>query len=184
MSYPLPRVYTYSERRKYSLLYRVISCVSRIDIFVVSSSLASTLVGGGGGNVPTKRFTLLCAGLVWRYKQQYTNKIILPWENLRIYMRARGASELRKCSPFHTLKLLFLSLCCWYFMILCPYYMTSLSAYMYLQILKCTDKTLKKYEGEGSNCPCPPPPPPSSYASGWYLSHTLALQNKLLFEHW
>ena len=46
--------------------------------------------------------------------------------------------------------------------------MTYLSAYMYQQIYKCTDKTPKKhYWGGGEqlgNCPLPPPPP-SGYAS-------------------
>ena len=36
--------------------------------------------------------------------------------------------------------------------------MTCVSAYMYQQISKCTDKTLKKPYGGGGNCPPPPPP--------------------------
>ena len=42
--------------------------------------------------------------------------------------------------------------------------MTCLSAYMYRQISKCTDKTLKKHYWGGGQLP---PPPPSGYANGW-----------------
>ena len=47
------------------------------------------------------------------YERQYTDKTL----TLRkfIHMRATGASELRKFSYFHILKLLFLSIFCWYF---------------------------------------------------------------------
>ena len=47
------------------------------------------------------------------YKRQYTDKTL----TLRkcMYMRANGASELRKFSHFYILKLLFLSIFCWYF---------------------------------------------------------------------
>ena len=46
------------------------------------------------------------------YKQQYTDKTL----TLRkcMYMRASGASELRKLSQFHILKLLFPPIFCWY----------------------------------------------------------------------
>ena len=43
--------------------------------------------------------------------------------------------------------------------------MTYLSAYMYRQISKCTDKTPKKHYGGGGA-----PPPPSGYASGVVIS--------------
>ena len=48
--------------------------------------------------------------------------------------------------------------------------MTYLSAYMYRQISKCTDKTPKKHYGGGGggegNSPPPPAPTSSGYASG------------------
>ena len=50
--------------------------------------------------------------LVWRYKQQYTDKHWYGDKSMDV--RASGASELRKCSHFH-LKLLFPSIFCWYF---------------------------------------------------------------------
>ena len=70
-----------------------------------------------------------------------------------MYMRASGASELRKFSHFYILKLLFPSIFCWYTDTL-SVQMSCLSAYMYRQMSKCTDKTPKKhYWGN------PPPPP-------------------------
>ena len=73
------------------------------------------------------------------------------------------ASELRKFSHFHILKLLFLSIFCWYF----RYFVgTNLSAYMYRQISTCTDKTPKKaLLGGGGRGIWGCPPPPSGYAS-------------------
>ena len=53
--------------------------------------------------------------------------------------------------------------------IYCRYKMTCLSAYMYRQISKCTDKTPKKHLS--------PPPPPSGYASATYTSITKKLHN-------
>ena len=48
--------------------------------------------------------------MVWRYKRQYTDKTLTLRKSM--YMRASGASELRKFSHFHNLKLLFLSRYC------------------------------------------------------------------------
>ena len=47
------------------------------------------------------------------YKRQYTDKTLTLRKSM--YMRANGASELRKFSHFYILKLLFLSIFCWYF---------------------------------------------------------------------
>ena len=54
------------------------------------------------------------------------------------------ASELRKFSHFYILKLLFLSIFFVGTSDTLSVQMTCLSAYMYRQISKCTDKTLKK----------------------------------------
>ena len=88
----------------------------------------------------------------------------------KIYVRASGGSELRKCSRFHILKLIFLQ----YFVGISDtlsVQMTCIcfSAYMYRPISKCTDKTPKSIMG--GKCPppapTPPPHPPSpGYASG------------------
>ena len=43
--------------------------------------------------------------------------------------------------------------------------MTCLSAYMYRQISKCTDKSPKRHYWGGGGAPLPPPPP-SGYANG------------------
>ena len=47
------------------------------------------------------------------YKRQYTDKTLTLRKSM--YMRSNGASELRKCSHIYILKLLFLSIFCWYF---------------------------------------------------------------------
>ena len=97
--------------------------------------------------------------MVWRYKQQYTDKTLTVRKYM--YMRASGASELRKLSRFYIIKLLFLSIFCRYFRYFVQ--MTFLSAYMYRQVSKCTDKTSEKHYGVGEAvAPLPPPPPPSS----------------------
>ena len=63
-----------------------------------------------------------------------------------MYMRASGASELRKFLHFHILKLLFLSIFCWYFI---RYVVGTKDM---LVGLSCT--------GKFPNAPCPPPPLP------------------------
>ena len=54
---------------------------------------------------------LLC--MVWHYKRQYTDK------TLTLRKSYECVSELKFCSYFHSLNLLFPSIFCWYFMILC-----------------------------------------------------------------
>ena len=95
--------------------------------------------------------------MVWRYiyKWQYTDKTL----KLRKFMYA---SEFRKFSShFHILKLLFLSIFGWYFRYLVVTNDMTVSAYMYRQISKCTDKIPNYW----------PPPPPPGYASAseWIL---------------
>ena len=90
-----------------------------------------------------------------------------------MYMRASGASELRKFSCFHILKLLFLSVFCRYF----RYFvgtndMIILAAYMYRQISICTDKTPKKHYWGGG---IPPPPPLAA------LVYTTCINTILIF---
>ena len=81
----------------------------------------------------SETFSLYHFIMVWcynYYKRQYTDKaltlrrcIYVHTQNINdiinkeksMNMRARGASELRKCSHFHILKLLFPSIFCWYF---------------------------------------------------------------------
>ena len=73
-----------------------------------------------------------------------TKPSLTLWKSM--FMRASGASDRRNFWHFYILKVLFLSIFCRY----------CLSANMYRQISKCTDKTPKK----GGSCPLPPPPPP------------------------
>ena len=73
--------------------------------------------------------------MVWRYiyKHQYTDKT-LTLKKKAMYMRVSGASELKKFSNFYILKLLFLSIFCWYFRyFILLVQMTCLSVYMYRQ---------------------------------------------------
>ena len=83
-----------------------------------------------------------------------------------MYMRASGASE--KIFVFSHLKTAIFFQCFVGTSETLSVQMTYLSAYMYRQIFKCTDKTPKKgiIWGGGGNFPPPlPPPPPSGYAS-------------------
>ena len=85
-------------------------------------------------------------------------------------MRASGASELRKFWHFTLLN-------CYFFQYFVgtsdtlSVQMTCLSAYMYRQISKCTDKfsnvptKLRKSIIGGGGGSCPPAPPPSGYAN-------------------
>ena len=53
------------------------------------------------------------------YKRQYNDKTLyITLRKIYEYMRASGANELRKCSHFHILKLLFPLIFCWYYLIL------------------------------------------------------------------
>ena len=47
------------------------------------------------------------------FKRQYTDKTLTLWKSM--YMRASGGSELRKFWHFYIIKVLFLSIFCWYF---------------------------------------------------------------------
>ena len=78
----------------------------------------------------------------------YINDSIPTHTNIEQFMYVY-ASELRKCWPFYILKLLFLSIFCRYIRYFVGTLMTCLSAYMYRQISKCTDKTPKKHYGGG-----------------------------------
>ena len=74
--------------------------------------------------------------MVWRYiyKHQYTDKTLTLKKKKAMYMRVSGASELKKFSNFYILKLLFLSIFCWYFRyFILLVQMTCLSVYMYRQ---------------------------------------------------
>ena len=62
--------------------------------------------------ISSMQFPVLTYGMAL-YKRQYTDKILTMIKSM--YMRASGASELRKFSHFYILKLLFLSIFCWYF---------------------------------------------------------------------
>ena len=114
-------------------------------VCVVTSVASFLVLGGGGArppNVPTKNYIILrerakrasasetyifrtqntsayiynqCIFLygmaLYLYKRYYTDKTL----KLRKKSMNMRASELRKCSHFHMLKLLFPSICCWYF---------------------------------------------------------------------
>ena len=62
--------------------------------------------------ISSMQFPVLTYGMAL-YKRQYTDKTLTMIKSM--YMRASGASELRKFSHFYILKLLFLSIFCWYF---------------------------------------------------------------------
>ena len=92
------------------------------------------------------------------YKRQCTDKT-LTFRKIYVY-----ASELIKFSHFHIWNCHFFQ----YFVGTSDIFsvqMTCLSAYMYRQISKCTEKTPKKKKKSlWGESPCPPPPP--GYASG------------------
>ena len=67
------------------------------------------------------------------YKRQYTDKTLKLRKSM--YMRASGASELRKYSHFYILKLLFLSILCWYFR-----YFVGTNDMLVDRAYTCTDK--------------------------------------------
>ena len=59
------------------------------------------------------QFPLITYGRLWRYKRHNYKTLTLRKKYMN--MRASGASELNKISHFHSLKLLFPSIFCWYF---------------------------------------------------------------------
>ena len=82
-----------------------------------------------------------------------------------MYMRANGASELRKFSHFYILKLLFLSIFCWYF----RYFVGTND--MLVGLHAATNFQMYRQNSEksiigGGGAPAPAPPPPG-YANGW-----------------
>ena len=87
------------------------------------------------------------------YKRQYTDKTLTMRKS--VYMRASGGSELRKFSYFHILKLIFLSIFCWYF----RYFV---GTNWHACRLTCTDKfpNVPTKLRKSIIGPCPPPPPP------------------------
>ena len=99
--------------------------------------------------------SLLLLMVVRRYKRQYSEQYT-NIEKTYVYMRA--ASDLENVRIFTFSNCYFLQ----YFVgtsDALSVQMTCLSAYMYRQISKCTDKTPKKhYWGGGQLPPCPPPP--------------------------
>ena len=103
-------------------------------------------------------FYYLCMyGAIYTIYRQNTNI------EKNMYMRASGASELRKISHFHILKLLFLSIFSWYTSDTLSVQMKCLSAHMYRRISKRTDKIRKSIiggGGGGGSCPPAAPPPP------------------------
>ena len=83
-----------------------------------------------------------------------------------MYMRASGASELRKVSHFHILKLQFLSVFCWYF----RYFvgtndmLVGLNVPTNFQMYRQNSEKALLRGGGGAIAPLPPPPP-SGYAN-------------------
>ena len=88
------------------------------------------------------------------YKPQFTDKTLTLRQSMWAYMRTSGASELRKFSHFYILKLLFLSIFCWYF----RYFVGTNDMLVGLHV----PTKLRKSIIGGDNCP---PPPPSGYAN-------------------
>ena len=88
------------------------------------------------------------------YKRQYTDKTLTLRKSM--YMRSNGASELRKCSHIYILKLLFLSIFCWYF----RYFVGTNDMLVGLHVAtnrpNGTGKTLKKHYWGGGIAPLPP----------------------------
>ena len=79
-----------------------------------------------------------------------------------MHIRASGTSELSKFSHFHILKLLFLSICCWYFRYFVGTNDMLIGLYTGRQISKCTDKTLKSGGGGGGGGELPQGAPEGS----------------------
>ena len=90
------------------------------------------------------------------YTRQYTDQNTYVEKNLYNY-----ASELRKCSHFHILKLLFLSIFCWYFQITLSVQMTCLlgpvGSHVPTKFPNVPTKLRKSIIG-GGGTPSPPPP--------------------------
>ena len=75
-------------------------------------------------------------------------------------MRANGASELslRKCSHFYILKLLFLSIFCWYFRYFVGTNDMLVGLHVATNFQMYRQNSEKALWGGGGIAPCPPPP--------------------------
>ena len=106
-------------------------------------------------------FLLLLMVWYYIYKRQYTDKTL----TLRkcMCMRASEASELRKFWYFYILKLLFLSICCWYI----RYFVGTNDMLVGLHVPINFQMYRQKSEKAllGANCPPPLPPPPPPLAT-------------------
>ena len=95
---------------------------------------------------------------VWRYiyTRQYTDKKL----TLRTFvnMRASGVSELRKFSHFQILKLLFLSIFCWYFRYFVGTNDMLVGSHVPTNFQMYRQNSEKALLGGGGSCPPPPPP--------------------------
>ena len=109
--------------------------------------------------------------MVWRYKLQYTDKTLTLRKCMYEYMRASGASELRKFWHFHTLKLQFPSIFLSVHQILCRYKWHACrhtctdkfpNVPTNFQMYRQNSETVQHYWGGGAVAP---PPPPSGYAN-------------------
>ena len=126
------------------------------NIYIFRSQITSAYI------IQSMQYTLLLL-IVWRYvfKRQYTDKTLTLRKSM--YMRASGASELRKFSNFYILKLLFLSIFCWYF----RYFVGTNDMLVGLHVpTNCQmyrQNSEKHYGGGGAIAP--PPPAPSGYAN-------------------
>ena len=97
-------------------------------------------------------FHYLWYGATLVYKRQYTDKTLTLRESM--YMRA---SELNTFSHFHFLKVLFLSIFCWYF----RYYVGTNDMLAGLNV----PTIFQMYRQNSEKSFPPPPPPPSGYAN-------------------
>ena len=114
--------------------------------------------------------------MVLYIKRQYDDKTL----TLRkcMYMRASGASELRKFLHFHILKLLFLSIFCLYFI----YFVGKNDMLFGLHVP--TNFLMYRQNSEkallGGLPPPPPPPPPPGYATTTFLIWVTVLKKSQL----
>ena len=73
-----------------------------------------------------------------------------------MYMRANGASELRKFSHFYILKLLFLSIFCWYFRYFVGTNDMLVGLHVATNFQMYQQNSEKALLGGGGDCPPPP----------------------------
>ena len=102
------------------------------------------------------------------YKRQYTDKTLTSRNAM--YMRASGASELRKFSHFYILKLLFLSIFCRYFRYFVGTNDMLVGLHVPTNFQMYRQNSEKHYGGGGGGGNCSlGPPPPSGYANECHL---------------